>query len=96
LPTAPIIARLSKSDYPEALIGFRSALSFGLLGRAEEAQQAYAAGLKGLGDPPSGEHRRDLGDGYKRWYLAEAHRREAEQVLKEKGIAVPARTPPAK
>ena len=31
---------------------------------------------------------RDLGEGYLRWYLAEAHRREAEQLLKAKGIAL--------
>jgi hypothetical protein len=30
-----------------------------------------------------------LGDSYPRWYLAEAHRREAQQVFKTKGIAIP-------
>ena len=41
----------------------------------------------------SAEKPRDLGESYARWYLAEAHRREAEQVFKAKGIAIPDRLP---
>jgi serine/threonine protein kinase len=88
-PTALIVARVRKSDYLEALIGFRSALPLALLGHSAEARQAYAAGLKNLGPAPSPQRPRDLGASYARWYLAEAHRREAEQVLKAKGIALP-------
>jgi hypothetical protein len=58
-------------------------------GRADEARQAYADGLKHLGPAPSQENPRDLGQSYERWYLAEAHRREAAQVLKAKGVALP-------
>jgi hypothetical protein len=95
-PTSPISARVSKSEYIGALIGFRSALSLALLGQAEEARQAYAEGLKGLGPAPSADHPRDLGEGYARWYLADAHRREAEAALKAKGITIPDIPPPAK
>ena len=56
--------------------------------RADEARRAYADGLKHLGPYPTEEMPRDLGEGYQRWYLAEAHRCEAEQALKAKGIAL--------
>jgi serine/threonine protein kinase len=85
--TAPIAALVSKSDYLAAILGFRSAIVLGRLGRFEEAREAYARGVKGLGQAPSPEQPRDLGDGYDRWYLAEAHRREAEEVFRAKGIA---------
>jgi hypothetical protein len=45
--------------------------------------------MKSLGPPPTPETPRDLGESCARWYLAEAHRREAEQVLKTQGIALP-------
>jgi hypothetical protein len=86
VPTAPIVARIRKSDYLPALIAFKSALSLCQLVRSEEARQAYAEGIKNLGPAPSAAKPRDLGDGYTRWYLAEAHRREAEQALKAKGF----------
>jgi len=88
-PTSPIVARISKSDFRRALIAFRSALPLAQLGRADLARRAYVDGLKNHGPSPTAEKRRDLGEGYHRWYLAEAHRREAEQALKAKGIAVP-------
>ena len=46
---SPIIARISKSDYRRALIAFRGALPLAQLGRADEARQAYADGIKHLG-----------------------------------------------
>ena len=96
-PSTPIIARISKSDYRRAIIAFRGALPLAQLGRADEARQAYAEGIKHLSDYrraiigplPTAEHPRDLGKNYERWHLAEVHRREAEQALKAKGIAVP-------
>jgi hypothetical protein len=88
-PTSPIVARISKSDYRRTNIAFRSALALAQLGRADEARRAYADGLKHHGPSPTPEKLRDLGEGYQRWYLAEAHRREAEQALKAKGIAMP-------
>ena len=88
-PSTPIIARISKSDYRRALIAFRGALPLAQLGRADEARQAYAEGVKHLGPAPTADHPRDLHKNYERWYLAETHRREAEQILKAKGIAVP-------
>jgi hypothetical protein len=91
MPASPIVARISKSDYRRTLIAFRSALALAQLGRADEARTAYADGIKHHGLSPTPKELRDLGGGYQRWYLAEAHRREAEQVLKAKGIAVPAR-----
>jgi serine/threonine protein kinase len=95
-PTAPIVARISKDDYLRALVGFRGALPLARLGRAEEARRAYAEGLKHLGSAPSAARPRDLREAYDRWYLAEAHRREAEQVFKEKGIALPQSEKPPK
>jgi serine/threonine protein kinase len=86
VPTAPIVARIRKSDYLSALIAFKNALPLCHLGRSEEARQAYAEGIKNLGPAPSADQPRDLGDGYTRWYLAEACRREAEQALKAKGF----------
>jgi serine/threonine protein kinase len=86
VPTAPIAAYVRKLDYFAALVGFRGALPLAQLGRAAEARQAYAAGIKNLGPAPSTQNPRDLGDGYWRWYLAEAVRREAEQVLRAKDI----------
>src|SRR5262249_40524017 len=88
-PASPIVARISKSDYRRALIAFRGALSLARLGRADEARQAYADGIKHLGRAPTAEQPRDLGKNYVRWYLADAHRREAEQALKANGIAIP-------
>jgi hypothetical protein len=85
-PTAAIVARVRKSDYLAALIGFKMALPLCQLDRAEEARQAYAEGIKNLGPAPSTAQPRDLGESYARWYLAEAHRREAEQALKAKGF----------
>ena len=82
--TAPILARLRKSDYFSAVIGFRSALALAQLNRLEESREAYSQALKVLGPPGSAENPRDLGESYARWYLAEAHRREAELVLKAK------------
>ena len=91
LPTSssPIVARISRSDYRRALIAFRGALPLAQLGRADEAQQAYAEGIKHLGPAPTAERPRDLGKNHERWYLAEVHRREAEQALRSKGITVP-------
>ncbi len=66
------------------------------LGRSAEAGKAYAAGMKELGPAPSEQMPRDLGESYARWYLAEAHRREAEQLFKAKGIAIPDSALPAK
>jgi hypothetical protein len=91
-PTSPIVARISKSDFRHSFIAFRSALPLAQLGRADEARRAYADGLKHHGPFPTPEKLRDLEEGYQRWYLAEAHRREAEQALKAKGIAVPSST----
>jgi serine/threonine protein kinase len=88
-PASPIVARISKSDFRRSLIAFRSALPLAQLGRADEARRAYADGLQHHGPPPTATKLRDLGEGYQRWYLAEAHRREAEQALKANGIAVP-------
>jgi hypothetical protein len=51
------------------------------LDRSDEARQAYAEGLRDLGPSASAEKPRDLGESYARWYLAEAHRREAEELL---------------
>jgi hypothetical protein len=85
-PTAPIVARLRKSDYLQALIGFKSALALCQLDRSEDARQAYAEGIKNLGPAPSTAQPRDLGEIYAAWYLAEAYRREAKQVLKAKGF----------
>ncbi len=95
-PTPPVSWRVRTSEYVKALIGFRSALPFAQLGRAEEARQAYAQGMKNLGPAASVEKPRDLGESYARWYLAEAHRREAEQLFKAKGIAIPDSALPAK
>ena len=89
LPTTPILARVRKSHYLEAVIGFRTAMALGQLGRAEEARQFYSDGMKNLGQAPSAETPRDLGDSYAHWYLAEAHRREAEQVFQTKSIPLP-------
>ena len=89
MPASPIIARISKSDYRRTLIAFRSALALAQLGRADEARAAYADGIKHHGLSPTPQKLRDLGGVYPRWYLAEAHRREAEQALKAKGITVP-------
>jgi len=88
-PASPIVARISKSDYRRALMAFRGALSLARLDRADEARQAYADGIKHLGRAPTAEQPRDLGKNYVRWYLADAHRREAEQALKANGIAIP-------
>jgi len=52
--------------------------------------------VKDLGPAATLEKPRDLGESYARWYLAEAHRREAEQLFKAKGIAVPDSPLPAK
>jgi serine/threonine protein kinase len=89
MPASPILARISKSDYRRTLIAFRSALALAQLGRADQARRAYADGIKHHRLSPTPKKLRDLGAGYQRWYLAEAHRREAEQALKAKGIAVP-------
>jgi tRNA A-37 threonylcarbamoyl transferase component Bud32 len=88
-PTSPIVARISRSDGLVPLLAFRSALALGLLGRVEEAERAHAEGLKALARPPSAEEPRDLGEGYAQWYLAEAHRREAEEALRSKAITIP-------
>ncbi len=88
-PTAPMLARVRRSEYLKALVGFRSALGLARLGRPEEAGQAYAEGVKVLGPAASVENPRDLGESYARWYLAQAHRREAEQLFRAKGIAIP-------
>jgi hypothetical protein len=90
----PIAARLRKSGYVEAIVGFRSAIALGQLGRADEARVAYSEGIKNLGPAPTRDKPRDLGDSYARWYLAEAHRREAEQIFRAKGIAMPESTSP--
>jgi hypothetical protein len=50
----------------------------------------------GLAPAASADKPRDRGESYARWYLAEAHRREAEHVFKAKGIAVPDWELPAK
>jgi len=88
-PTPPVVWRVRTSEYVKALIGFRSALPFASLGRSEEARQAYSEAVKNLGPAASAEKPRDLGESYARWYLAEAHRREAEQLFKAKGIPIP-------
>jgi serine/threonine protein kinase/tetratricopeptide (TPR) repeat protein len=88
-PSSPILARISKADHRLALIAFRGALPLAQLGRADEARQAYADGIKHLEPAPTPENPRDLGKLYERWYLAEVHRREAEQALRSKGITLP-------
>ena len=85
----PIIARLRKADRFGAIVGFRRAIALGQLGRSDEPRQAFAEGMKNLGRATSVDKPRDLGESYARWYLAEAHRREAEQLFKAKEIAVP-------
>jgi hypothetical protein len=95
-PTAPMLARVRRSEYLKALTGFRNALPLAQLGRSGEARQAYAEGLKNLGPSASVEQPRDLGESYARWYLAEAHRREAEELFKAKGIAIPDGALPSK
>jgi hypothetical protein len=89
VPTTPILGRLRKADYHGAVVGFRSAMALGQLGRVNEAREAYSEGMKNLGPIPTRDRPRDLGDSYARWYLAEAHHREAEQVFNAKGIAIP-------
>ncbi len=89
VPTTPIVGRLRKTDYHGAVVGLRYAIALGQLGRSDEACRAYAEAMKSLGPTPTKDQRRDLGDSYARWYLAEAHRREAEKVFKAKGIAIP-------
>jgi tRNA A-37 threonylcarbamoyl transferase component Bud32 len=86
--TMPIVARIQNSDYARAIAGFRSAIAFAHAGQADDARGAYAAGMKSRGATPSADKPRDLGDHYVSWYLAEAHRREAEQVFAAKGIAI--------
>jgi hypothetical protein len=92
-PGTSMLARRTGSDsFRTALIGFRSALPLARLNRLEEARLAYAEGMKDLGPAPSAEKPRDLGGvggGYARWYCAEAHRREVEQLFKTKGIVIP-------
>jgi tRNA A-37 threonylcarbamoyl transferase component Bud32/tetratricopeptide (TPR) repeat protein len=88
-PSTPtLFTRARKFEYAKAVVGLRSALPFAQLGRSDEARQAYAEGLKDLGPAPSEQKPRDLGESYARWYLAEAHRREAEQLFKVKGISI--------
>jgi serine/threonine protein kinase/tetratricopeptide (TPR) repeat protein len=58
-------------------------------GQSGEAQASLAQARKLIGPPPSTTHPGDLGDNFQSWYLAAAARREAEQVLREKGISVP-------
>jgi tetratricopeptide (TPR) repeat protein len=89
VPTTPIVARIRKADYLRSVVGFRTAIALAQLGRSDEARRSYAEGMKTLGARPSADNLKDLGDSYMRWYLAEAHRREAEQVFGTKGIAVP-------
>jgi hypothetical protein len=89
VPTTPIVGRLRKTDYHGAVVGFRNTIALGQLGRSDEARRAYAEAMKSLGPTPMKDQTRDLGDSYARWYLAEAHRREAEKVFKAKGIAIP-------
>jgi len=93
---APMLTRARRSEYLKALVGFRSALPLVQLGRSNEARQAYAEGMKNLGRAASVENPRDLGESYARWYLAEAHRREAEQAFKAKGIDIPDGALPSK
>ena len=93
-PTAPILARVRKVDYLGAVIGFRSALALARIGRRDDARRAYADGKQRLGPFPTAEEPRDLGEAYAHWYLAEAHRREAEEALKE--IALPGGAAPSK
>jgi len=58
------------------------------LNRSDEARQAYAEAVKNLSSAASAEKPRDLGESYARWYLAEAHRCEAAELFKTKGIAL--------
>jgi tRNA A-37 threonylcarbamoyl transferase component Bud32 len=88
ISTMPIAARIQKSDYARAIAGFRSAIAFAALGRADDARRYYAAGMASRGPTPSAVKPRDLGDHYVSWYLAEAHRREADQVFAAKGIVI--------
>jgi len=94
--TPTLVARARRFEHAKAVIGFRSAVPFAQLGRSDEARKAYAEGLKNLGPTPSAEKPRDLGESYARWYLAEAHRREAEQLFKARGIAIPDGALPSK
>jgi hypothetical protein len=90
--TTRFTRRMGSDSFRAGLIGFRSALPLARLDRFEEARMAYAEAMKDLGPAPSAERPRDLGGvggSYARWYLAEAHRREVEQVFKAKGIAIP-------
>lgn len=89
LPTTPIVARLRKADRLGAIVGFRRAIALGQLGLSDEARQAFAEGMKNLGPASLRDEPRDLGESYARWYLAKAHRREAEQVFKAKAITIP-------
>jgi serine/threonine protein kinase len=96
LATPTLIARPRRFEHARAVIGLRSAIAFAQLGRSDEARRAYAEALKDLGPAPSPDKPRDLGESYARWYLAEAHRREAEQLFEAKGIAVPDAAQPSK
>ena len=87
--TAPIVARVSKSDYGVAIDGFRSALALASFDRFDDAQEAYAEAMKDFGPAASADQRRDLRESYARWYLAKAHRREVEQMFADKGIPIP-------
>jgi serine/threonine protein kinase/tetratricopeptide (TPR) repeat protein len=82
----PILARISKSDYSLAIAAFRRAIAHAQAGRPDEAAREYSEGMKYRGALGSAENPRDLGDDYVGWYLAEAHRREAEQSFAAKGI----------
>jgi hypothetical protein len=86
--TMPIVARIQNSEYARAIAGFRSAIAFAHSGQADEARRAYDAGMTSRGPTPSPDKPRDLGDHYVSWYLAEAHRREAEHVFAANGIAI--------
>jgi len=58
-------------------------------GQVAEAKRSFATARRLIGDDPSPTKPRDLGDQFAPWYQAAAARREAEQVFRERGIALP-------
>jgi len=65
------------------------AMLFAKEGRIIEAQTSFATARKLIGPDPAPNSSHDLGSHFAAWYQAAAARREAEQVFREKGIAVP-------
>ena len=68
---------------------FLRAILLAKSGRSGEAQAAFAKAAQLMGPAPSPTNPRDLGDQFQTWYQAVAARREAEQVFRLTGIAIP-------